>query len=398
MRAFQASRFDCTLTRVWMSDEKLNASGTERFRALSSIHDDVWHAEKKAGAYEWWYFDAVSDDGRETLIVIFLDGFIFSPRYNRHVKERLHVARDGSHDSNNASSPGDFPAVAISLYRDGRLMWRAINEYEACEFAARRDRPECRIGSNSFELEKRTGENIYRLQLDSVLRGGRRLQASLAWSVQEGNFSPNDRMQTGDETSAHEWNLVAPKCRVTGTISIIESGGARGDERRWTGTGYHDHNLDTRWMPATIAEWQWGRAHFADATAIFYRYKEQGDANVTTRLYIVRNNELKIYEPQFSAGGWRRHFFGLRYPRAIEMSVDEDGRRLSLRVEQRKIVDSSFFYLRFTGEAQLDLGDGRLRRAVVVAEKLAPRALQWRALWWLTGLRIGRGERHSFLP
>lgn len=384
----------------------MSMAGAEGFRALSSTRDDVWHSEKKAGAYEWWYFDAVSDDGRETLVVIFLDGFIFSPRYNRAVKEYVDGSRRRAHDGN-APKPGDFPAVAVSLYRDGRLVWRAINEHEPNDFAAQTNRPACRIGSNSFELDTTAGANIYRLQLDCSLRGKRKLQASLAWVVEEGDFTSRDEAgERGDVTSAHEWNLVAPRCRVTGTINVIEANGAR-DEREWAGTGYHDHNLDTRWMPATIAEWQWGRAHFADATAIFYRYREQANASITTRLYVVRGGELKMYEPQFAASRWRRHFFGLRYPRAIEISVDvdEEGAPPSLRseqprlwIEQRSIVDSSFFYLRFTGEAGLDLGDGVMRRAVAVTEQLAPRALQWRGLWWLTGLRIGRAGRASFLP
>ncbi len=395
---FQASQLACTLVIVITNGEKLIVPETKSFRVLSSIRDDVWHSEKKAGAYEWWYFDAVSDDGRETLVVIFLDGFIFSPRYNRAVKEYLDGSRRRVYGGN-APKPGDFPAVAVSLYRDGRLVWRAINEYEPTDFVTQMERPACRIGSNSFELDTASGENIYRVQLDCSLRGKRKLQAALAWVIEEGDFASSDKAGARvDVTSAHEWNLVAPRCRVKGTINVIEQNGVR-VEREWTGTGYHDHNLDARWMPATIAEWQWGRAHFADATAIFYRYREQENEYVTTRLYIVRGGELKMYEPQLVASKWRRHFFGLRYSRAIEMRADSGkGAQLSLRIEQRSIVDSSFFYLRFTGEAELDLDDGVVRRAVAITEQLAPRALQWRGLWWLTSLRIGRAGRTSFLP
>ncbi len=380
-----------------MIREETTAFETGGLHHISSIHEDVWHELKEPGAYEWWYFDAVSDDERETLVVIFLDGFIFSPRYNRAVKKHLRESQRNN-INNHAPQPCNFPAIAISLYRDECLAWRAINEYEPNEFAARKDCPECHIGSNNFKLETDAGERVYRLQLDSPLRGGRRLQASLAWSVQEGDFSSCEETGGCNSGSAHVWNLVAPKCRVTGTISVIGSNGVQREERQWTGTGYHDHNLDTRWMPATINEWQWGRAHFDDATVVFYRYSEQGRANITTRLYLVRNNEVKIYEPQFAASEWHRHFFGLRYPRTLQLDFGAGDAMHSVQIRQQRIVDGSFFYLRFTGEAQLDLGDGKMRRAVIVAEQLAPRALQWRALWWLTGMRIGRHERHSFLP
>ncbi|MBA2735921.1 MAG: hypothetical protein H0U50_03930, partial [Pyrinomonadaceae bacterium] len=56
---------------------------TENFSFSSSIAADVWHPKKDAKAYEWWYFDALSDDGSEALVIIFLDNFIFSPRYNK---------------------------------------------------------------------------------------------------------------------------------------------------------------------------------------------------------------------------------------------------------------------------------------------------------------------------
>ena len=35
----------------------------------------------RSGAYRWWYLDAVSDDGRDGLVVIFFSGSVFSPYY-----------------------------------------------------------------------------------------------------------------------------------------------------------------------------------------------------------------------------------------------------------------------------------------------------------------------------
>ncbi|MFN2453036.1 MAG: hypothetical protein ABR577_02325 [Pyrinomonadaceae bacterium] len=371
-------------------NEKTAFSDIGGLRALSSIRDDVWHADTEAGAYEWWYFDATSDDGRETLVIIFLAGFMFSPRYNRAVAEHLQGTRE-------PPQAGEFPAVAVSLYRDGHFVWRAINEYEPHELSARTDHPECRIGSNCFGLSK-TGEAIYELQLDTPLRGGRRLQASLAWKMIEGNFSSSDETKAVNETTAHVWNLVAPRCRVVGTINISEANGKQSERREWAGTGYHDHNRDTRWMPATICEWQWGRAHFIDSTAIFYRYLEHGQTQPVVRLYTVRDKKLISYEPQFHASRWRRHLFGLRYPRDLRLIAGEGAAQWSLQIEQQTPVDSSFFYLRFTGNAILHSTDGTIQRTPVITEQLMPSALKRRSLWWLTNMRIGRGGRASFLP
>ena len=54
----------------------------DMFAFSSSVSADVWHPQKHPKAYEWWYFDALSDHGDEGVIIVFLDNFIYSPRYN----------------------------------------------------------------------------------------------------------------------------------------------------------------------------------------------------------------------------------------------------------------------------------------------------------------------------
>lgn len=402
--------------------DTFEAAATESFRQRSSIADDVWHPRTgAAGSYEWWYFDAASDDGRDALVVIFLADFIFSPRYNAAVAASLRGRSP-------APRPAEFPAVAVCLYRDGRPLIRAINEVSTDEFSASIEHPACRIGRSGFRLEAATGQPAraarYLINLDEPLRGGRRLEADFEWTVTEGDFSMPDEKHTNanDEgrasedvekrarwnESGHEWNMVAPRCRVAGTFAVSDRRGRESRSQVFNGTGYHDHNLDRRWMPATVAEWQWGRAHFADATAVFYRYRETGDrAPVTTRLFVVQHDALKTCAARFSADDFRRHHFGLRYPRRMRFDAYESDAMpgevkraggASLQINQRRVIDSSYFYLRFVGDAVLDTGDGRARRAPAITEHLAPRALRWRWLDWLTSMRIGANGRTSFLP
>ncbi len=381
------------------------SAGNFHFR--SSVADDVWHPDTNdaAGSYEWWYFDAVSDDGRDVLVVIFLADFIFSPRYNAAVNTSL---REGSRPPR----PAEFPAVAVCLYRDGRPRFRAVNERSRDDFAASTERPQCRIGQSGFRLDAATGQTArgarYLITIDEPLRGGRRLHAQLEWTLTDGDFSARDERGADGNESRHEWNMVAPRCRVAGSIDVNDGRGRRSHAQTFKGTGYHDHNFDRRWMPATVDEWQWGRAHFTDATtAVFYRYRETSDdAPVTTRLFIIENDALTSYPARFSADSFRRHHFGLRYPRRVRFDAEEPGTlprnvvrgKASLRVEQRRVIDASYFYLRFTGDALLDAGDGRVLRAPIITEHLAPRALRWRWLDWLTNMRIGSNGRTSFLP
>ena len=51
-------------------------------RILFGPQHDALHVDPAhPGAYEWWYFDAVSDDGRWALVTIFFLGSPMSPYY-----------------------------------------------------------------------------------------------------------------------------------------------------------------------------------------------------------------------------------------------------------------------------------------------------------------------------
>ncbi|HEX8473863.1 MAG TPA: hypothetical protein VF666_07505 [Pyrinomonadaceae bacterium] len=398
------------MTTFISTDELEGASG---FTFRSSIAEDVWHAgARDVGAYEWWYFDAISDDARDVLVVIFLADFVFSPRYNRTVSRHLRQHANAPASSLDAASvaprPTQVPAVAVCLYRDGRPLIRAINEYTPQDFDASTEHPACRIGRNRFQLETTPQETRYTITLDETLRRNQRLAATLHWTMLEGDFSkqhpshqstasPNQATASPNlGAHAHLWNMVAPRCRVSGTFNFIDPDG-RATEQHFRGTGYHDHNRDRRWMPAAIDRWQWGRAHFEDATAVFYRYRERGDTTDTTRLFLIRHGELNAFAPRFTATHPRRDIFGIRYPRHMRFASHDENAPLALDIHQHRVIDRSYFYLRFLGQASLTIADARTRHATAITEHLAPRALRYRWLDWLTSMRIGRPGRASLL-
>ncbi len=364
-----------------MSTSTAPTNGNQ-FQPFSSRTDDIWHAGERPGGYEWWYFDALSDDGRDCLVVIFLVGFIFSPGYNRS------VARYLEDNTQPAPRPADYPAVAVTYYRDGRPLYRAINEFSSNDFSAGRTWPECRIGNNHFKLDADGGR--YVLELDAVLWRGRRLRGSFAWDLPQD--SPASTKPLNTTNTAHNWNLVAPRCRVTGHLSVA---GKNGQTQDFHGTGYHDHNHDERWLPATVAEWDWGRAHFADATtAIYYRYREHGATATASYLLLATPDNLQTYPAQITAHGTRQHYFGLRYARELTITAEN----MRLEITRRRVLDGSFFYLRCHDTATLIDAGGKTQTAPALTEYLAPRALRWPWLRWLINMRIGHGGRGAFLP
>lgn len=369
--------------------KKSDAPTNENFAFCSSLADDVWHAQESPQSYEWWYFDALSDDGRDALVIIFLDNFVFSPRYNS-----LCAANAKSKNQTSNSQIQHFPAISFCLYRDGKPLYRAINETTHDEFESSTEFPFCRIGASDFRFEATPYGVRYILNVTANLRGGKKIKAALEWLVLERDYH---QLETSKKSlsNAHLWNLASPRSDVTGKVEVFNSGGKQLDEIQFRGTGYHDHNFDSRWLPATVKEWQWGRAHFEDATAIFYRYWEINARAPISKVFLIKSDTLSQRDCALETAKLSRNHFGIVFPRTLKFAAGED---FILNVTQRKTIDASFFYLRFLSDMELDLGDGTPRRAVGITEHLAPRSLRWRALDWLINMRIGRNGRGAFLP
>ena len=370
-----------------------NSPVNEQFAFSSCVASDIFHTNKSRKGYEWWYFDALSDDGRDGVVIIFLDNFIFSPRYNAPENSKFRIRSLFRNSPNkNLGVDEKVPAVAFVYYRDGKPVYRAINEFSEDAFFGNSENPECRIGDNHFKFESAPYGSGYTIQINAKLRKNRTIEAHFEWLSIESDFLPDKKINLENR---HFWNLVAPRSDVSGRITVSGKNAKTLDVVHFRGTGYHDHNLDNRWLPDTVADWQWGRAHFADATAVFYRYKEIGEENSVTKFLTICDGELRERDAEFEEQNFSRHIFGIKYPQRMQFVSDD---KMSLRVKQTKLLDASFFYLRFLSEMTLILPDGKPRKTVGITEHLAPKALKLRWLDWLINMRIGKKGKGAFLP
>ena len=348
---------------------------SDSFSVISSVELDVHHPSKPKAGYEWWYFDAISDDGRDAVVIIFLENFIFSPRYNS-------AAQSGNINRR-------FPALAFFHYRDGKAMHRVINEYDESEFTSSESTPYCRIGENIFTVVEEKGGLKYIVDLALTEKNHRPFKAHYEFDLMEHSVLSRDSDRNHD---AHEWNLVAPKCKVFGYSTTSENEGLS-FRRDFRGTGYHDHNIDSRWLPETVRTWDWGRVHLDDATVVFYDFVDLSGKRVT-KLVTSRNGVGTITNVAVEERGTKRDVFGLSYPREIVFTGD-DG--LILSVVNSAPVDSSFFYLRFVNDVSVTTPAGKTFEGRALTERLVPHALRYRWLDWLVDMRIGRGGKGAFL-
>lgn len=347
---------------------------TNRFAFTSSIAADTWHPQKDQNAYEWWYFDALSDDGTEAIVIVFLDNFVYSPRYI-----------DGKEFE--GSPAGRIPAVSFTYFANGKQVYRAESEFSAGAFSAKAGEARCTIGDSGFRFDSASYGSGFLVSVELPLARGRTLRANLEWLSIESDLDPSD---VSCEASEHYWNMVAPRSDVSGKITVTDGKGKITDTRSFRGTGYHDHNFDNGWLARKVKEWHWGRAHFADATAVFYRYWQIGDEFPQTRLLLILDGQLKVLDAVSDDQDHVRDKFGLRYPAILGISA-EDGTHVES--SPINVIDSSFYHLRFLSRIVLTLPGGRDHETAAITEFIAPRALKYKWLNWLGDLRRGRNGR-----
>ncbi len=192
--------------------------------------------------YQWWYVDAISDDGRYGVTLIAFVGSVFSPYYAR-------ARRRG------VGNPEMHCALNVVLYGpQGR--W-AMTERGAGNLERRRD--EIVIGPSRVRW---TGDALvfdieeWAVPLPRRVRGTIRVMPEAI----------TGRDVVLDRPGKHRWWPVAPHSRVEVTM--------RSPSLRWSGPGYHDGNRGDAPLESSFTGWNWSRAHTDKGTVLLYEVDE----------------------------------------------------------------------------------------------------------------------------
>lgn len=328
-------------------------------------------------AFDSWHFDALSDDGREALLVTFNDNYPFSPRYFREAK----------HASTPDAPEIRFPTVTFAYSVDGKSIIRSVNEFRPSEFSAAPDGSGCSIGPSSFKLNSAAYGSGFVLNLELLTPRRCRVEAQIEWvSIESGVVDGSARSETGSSSL----NIVAPRSDVSGKIVRI---GRRGRSRtvfQFRGTGYHDHFHSDRPLESAVSSRWWGRAHFVDSTVIFRADQLPGESLVASKLFLVRDGAIHEREVTTEAKNVIRDRYGLTIPGRFTF-LSEDNIRL--RVKPLQAIESGFFKKSMVSEMTLMLRDGKPRKTLGITEFVAPGRLKNVLFRWFTDLRIGKNGR-----
>ena len=350
-------------------------------QVLFGPEQDALHVDPAApGAYEWWYFDALSDDEKWALVVIFFLGAPMSPYYKA-------VANGGKSDAR------DWCGVFVSLHEKVEpptvtARWRerayAYNLYRDGEFSA--ERPAVAVGGSRMDAAA-GADGAWTWTLDvrepGLWRG--RTEARLTFTT---FGAPPDLPPLGT-SAAHNWVCVAPACRATGSVTL-----PTGRSVAFAGNGYHDHNFGC--LPFADTEiWYWGRASVGTQAVVFYhREPPEGPADSLLVLpgapiLATRDVRFSLDEPQWSP-------YGLRHARRLDLragascatgtSCATGANRVLVEMEDRGgALSEGPFYRRLPLTLRLEGPALEMRSVIGIGEVFRPAKLcgpvASRAIW-----------------
>ena len=240
--------------------------------------DPRFDAPVPDGGYAWWYVDAVSDDGRESLTVIGFVGSVFSPYYAA-------ARRRGPAD------PNDHCAINVGLYGATANRW-AMTERPREQVARSARRLE--IGPSAMDFDGRSlliSIDEWTAPFPGRIRGTIHLRPSALVS----------HTVPLDAAGRHVWTPYAPCARVE--VELEQP------RLRWSGNGYFDGNAGAEPIEAAFARWTWSRADLGDGAAVLYDAARRDQSRLTFGLRFAPDGAISRFDPppveSLPRSGWR---------------------------------------------------------------------------------------------
>lgn len=334
----------------------------------TSISNEYPDSKKPSGGYEWWYFDGMSDNGVWSFVIIFYEGNPFSPRY-------IHSS------SKKEAKPGSYPAISISIYKEGKAEYYSFLEFKWDSFSCNREDFTIKIGKSGFKRSYENGELQYQLNLDQILASGHSLVGTIEFSSavfeEAGSSSVKEEMN-----EQHFWNLLQP---MAGVKADFEINGRNGFENvSFNGSGYHDHNTGYEPMKDSFRDWYWGRFHFEKHTLLYYVMNKLNGSR-QHEAWLIDHSEFNLNRTfkSIKLNDKANTILNLPSYRKIRLEGDE----ASASVLLDNVIDNGPFYQRFLGKATLTI-DGSEQTVTGIAEYIRPDRIYDKKYWWMINMRL----------
>jgi|GEM_PF-3904623 len=380
-----------------------------------------------AGGYGWYYFDAISLDGRWVLVATWHSGYLFSPRYYDEVlelKDRGWIQQEEDYD---LADPTNYGAFGLALYDRGHTEAYVIFEGPLVRGGSDPWFPNLHVGESGLgeglpppDATLGVGENRVTRDQDGAFHlefsdRSKWLNVAVEGKLKVRPLAAGSRAipmayegAAGMEV-AHEWQILASRAEVTGAIHWRSPFTGRTRKLTLEALGYVDRNSGRLPISPHIDRWLWGRFQGTERTIAYYRLDRSdaplggvpGDAGKAAGegggagepgggareflFYGDRSGGELIEGGRITAAHVRRNRWGMPHP--LEMRGSGGG--LDWRAPVARDIDRGPFHVRCLNRLTCD--DPALDGVIGITECFVPARWDIPLFRLLTRGRIRRG-------
>ncbi len=271
---------------------------------MNFLKEDAMHVQlpfkDEVQEFEWWYFDANSDDGTHIVAMYSVNDTRLKPRK---------------------------PSIRYNAYyENGDSAWE-LEEFTRDEVTVSYEKCEARF-NNQYCVDFGEYYEIY-----TMINGN---GCKLKFYPQIPHyFTPENPPNMG-------WTVAAPHAKVEGIIY------KDGKEIPFKGEGYHDHNWGHNNMNKRYKQWYWGKIHTPDL-CLDYGLMVMKDDSLLLGLLAIDKDGTVLCEPnpetmRICKSELKDVVFdsemGEEYARNVKLFYKKDGIEISVNIELDRIVMS----------------------------------------------------------
>jgi len=330
---------------------------------IEPTSEPMWHdlASVSKDAYEWLYFDVMDEATQTHVSIDFLAPNPFDTR---------------------AIDPRDRVGVITCISRVGQpgIEIDSIADRTQLRFS---DNMRLAIGASSVtRYASGTALPVFEIELSAPGIDGRKVSGQFRFESMAEEWSvPGQRFYEAkdDPSRYHGWVVHAPRALTKGHLTV--EGGPEGRlDLDVCGHGYHDHNLGTVPLAATVQRWFWARGSDAEHTVIAAHVVPKpttaGDRWVNSVVYARSNTrqlvgsagDRNVFDLTDSTKGAN----GVDYPALVEVQTGDDRRQpVVVDFKQRAMaIDTHKGYLRRYVDLSLSVGREQSAPLLAIAEDI----------------------------
>lgn len=280
------------------------------------LWEDGKRDDDRKGAVEWWYFDAILDDGSKIAACC-------------STKIQPFMNQSGTH-----------PCLKFDLTTpDGKQISKRVTKFPKDQVSFSMERCDVRWGENCFTGDLHT-YHIKAAPVDGYGFDVTLESESSPWRGETGHigFEENDEKY-------FTWLCVVPRGKVTGTMTID------GKTHAITGSGYHDHQWGNTTQFEFLNHWLWSRQGTKEHSLLVfdfvmnehYGYKRiplvfVEDKNGRVIFQSSDNVQCEIEEESYQAD------CETNFPKVTKYTFHDGDKTLHYTLTVKQILDSRYIY------------------------------------------------------